>query len=136
MPLFDADIRQLVIYVSLNGGDDEPPYPEISGDLAAVKARTLGDWKLDHSKARRCDVIAGVYETVVRAVFGVRGERCSIRRDRHRQRHQGPLHRRGPTSESSFGRKRRLASRRHDSDLLRWRESCSLWASCLVTSIL
>lgn len=75
----DEEIGERVLYVSLNGGREEA-YPGIRRDLAELRRRTLGDWRIAKAKAARTELVAGVYAQVVRTLFRVAapGEKTSF----------------------------------------------------------
>lgn len=69
----EADLRERILLVSLNGGRNNAPFPMFQHDRAEVERRTLGDWRVAAISAARVELVAGVYEGVVRSVFDVRG---------------------------------------------------------------
>jgi len=80
--LSEDEFDDVVLLVSLNGGKDEKPYPDIKHDLPLVASRTLGNWwgaGLAGHKHRVAHVL-GIYRGVIRTVFTVekdeRGAAC------------------------------------------------------------
>ena len=69
-PLKESAIGHRVLLVSLNGGEDLPPFPEIKkSDMAE---RVLGYWRLADEGADQVEYIAGCYQLLIRQVFKVR----------------------------------------------------------------
>ena len=67
------DFCAAVLLVSLNGGKDEKPYPEIRKDEALLASRTLGNWWGAGLAGRKHLVqhVLGVYRGFIRCVFTV-----------------------------------------------------------------
>jgi hypothetical protein len=68
-PLPEGDLESRVLLVSLNGGPELCPFPEI--DERDLPRRVLRYWRLAPENAAIVDYIAGVYRQVVRVVFKV-----------------------------------------------------------------
>lgn len=52
----DDTVTERVLYVSLNGGKIERPYPRIRNDFAELRRRTLGDWPISRNRAEKVDL--------------------------------------------------------------------------------
>lgn len=61
------------LFISLNGGRNNPPYPVIKSNPALLQSRTVGDWKVSEHKANVIEQVAGCYAGIVRVVFPVTG---------------------------------------------------------------
>ena len=69
-PLKESAIGHRVLLVSLNGGEDLPPFPEIKeSDMAE---RVLGWWPLSAERAVQVEYIIGCYHLLIRRVFKVK----------------------------------------------------------------
>jgi len=68
-PLNESAIGHRVLLVSLNGGADLPPFPEIQE--SDVPRRILKFWPLSEQNADQVEYIVGVYRQLTRRVFKV-----------------------------------------------------------------
>ncbi len=60
-PVSRSAISETILFVSLNGGPNLPPYPQIKDDADVLAHRTLGFWPISAKSAARVDLIVGVY---------------------------------------------------------------------------
>ncbi|MBO6690025.1 hypothetical protein [Hyphomonas sp. GM-8P] len=74
-PIHINNFERPALFVSLNGGDDLPPYPEIANDPEELKRRTLGDWTIGESNSARVRFVVGCYAQLARCVYCVEGFR-------------------------------------------------------------
>lgn len=68
-PISQSDLGASVLLVSLNGGKDSPPWPQIKPEDLAF--RVLGNWVISESRASGIEYVAGVYRGLIRCVFRV-----------------------------------------------------------------
>ncbi len=68
-PLIESALGHRVLLVSLNGGADLRPFPDISE--SEMPERILQLWRLSEERADQVQYIIGVYEQVTRRVFKV-----------------------------------------------------------------
>ncbi len=68
-PLNESAIGHRVLLVSLNGGADLPPFPEIQE--SDMPRRVLKFWPLSEQSADQVEYIVGVYRQLTRRVFKV-----------------------------------------------------------------
>lgn len=68
-PLKEFELRHRVLLVSLNGGRELPPFPEIPE--SEMPHRVLKSWILSEQKANHVEYIVGVYQQLTRRVFKV-----------------------------------------------------------------
>jgi hypothetical protein len=68
-PLRESEMGHRVLLVSLNGGEDLPPFPSIAE--RELPGRTLRYWVLAARVADQIDYILGVYNQLIRCVFVV-----------------------------------------------------------------
>ncbi|HOI80672.1 MAG TPA: hypothetical protein PLK59_00045 [Synergistales bacterium] len=76
-PVIESDLEERVLLVSLNGGKAGDPYPKFCHEEGTIAQRTLGRWSLDERKARKVDLIAGVYKGLIRCVFKVKKKKIN-----------------------------------------------------------
>ena len=69
-PLKESAIGHRVLLVSLNGGKDLPPFPDIRG--SELPLRVLRYWPISKENANQVEYIVGVYKQLTRCVFKVR----------------------------------------------------------------
>ena len=60
-----------VLFVSLNGGPELPPYPAIKADPDTLRRRSLAWWPISAKNAARVDLVVGVYRGLTRCAFKV-----------------------------------------------------------------
>jgi hypothetical protein len=70
-PIRVKDLEGPILFVSLNGGPDLPPYPEIANNPVELKRRTLGDWTIGEKNSKRVRVVVGCYAQLARCVYRV-----------------------------------------------------------------
>ena len=70
-PVQRRQIEGTVLFVSLNGGPELPPYPEIKDDERRLAVRTLSWWPVASKKAARVDLVVGVYRGLTRCAFEI-----------------------------------------------------------------
>lgn len=69
-PLQESELGTIALLVSLNGGANLPPFPDIKeGELAC---RTMRYWRVSAKRAAQVDYVFGVYQQLVRCVFKTR----------------------------------------------------------------
>ncbi len=68
-PVPRRQIEGTVLFVSLNGGTNLPPYPEIKDDERTLERRTLSWWPVASKKAAGVDLVVGVYRGLTRCAF-------------------------------------------------------------------
>lgn len=68
-----AEIEVPTIFVSLNGGRELKPYPDIKNDPKALSERTLGDWVVSNFNANLFKQIVGCFNGLARVVYDVDG---------------------------------------------------------------
>jgi hypothetical protein len=69
-PLHQDELRATILLVSLNGGKNLPPYPEIENNPDELATRTLGIWTV-RKNADRVDYVVGVYRGLTPCVYKV-----------------------------------------------------------------
>lgn len=73
-PINVEQIEGPILFVSLNGGPDLAPYPEIADDSDELKRRTLGDWTIGEKNSEQVRFIVGCYAQLARCVYRVDGQ--------------------------------------------------------------
>ncbi|MBD3754306.1 MAG: hypothetical protein IE937_01535 [Gammaproteobacteria bacterium] len=74
-PIRVDDLQGPILFVSLNGGPNLPPYPEIADNPEELKRRTLGDWTIGEKNSARVGYIVGCYARLARCAFLVKDRR-------------------------------------------------------------
>lgn len=72
-PIHVEQIEGPTLFVSLNGGPNLAPYPEIADDVGELKRRTLGDWTIGEKNSEQVRFIVGCYAQLARCVYRVDG---------------------------------------------------------------
>ena len=70
-PVDRSTIAGTILFVSLNGGPELPPYPAIKADPETLRRRTLSWWPISAKNAARVDFVVGVYRGLTRCAFAV-----------------------------------------------------------------